>query len=221
MPDDVGGRPFPDGSEPDDDRGGADEDFASVVFDEDFVRSAEVHEPTAVERLLAAAQARAEAEAARAGAGMGASDDDPYPDGYEAYDRDRPRAPDGAVDDGWSANYSPYDGALRPYRSTARWHRPVAWVLALLMGIGMVALAFTAVYRGAAGNRQDQVPAPATTGVDSTRSNQAPAPGAGTPGTPGPPGSAADPNALRDRVAVSSAPPDRPAAPVPMDPRTP
>ncbi|MEV8108097.1 hypothetical protein AB0Q97_38395, partial [Streptomyces sp. NPDC088135] len=63
MPDDVGGRPFPDGWEPDDDRGGADEDFASVVFDEDFVRAAEIHEPTAVERLLAAAQARAEAEA--------------------------------------------------------------------------------------------------------------------------------------------------------------
>ncbi|MEU9606869.1 hypothetical protein [Streptomyces sp. NPDC048057] len=210
MPDDVGGRPFPDGWEPDDDRGGADEDFASVVFDEDFVRSAKVHEPTAVERLLAAAQARAEAEAARAGAGMGAPDDEHYPDGYAAYDR--PRAPD----DGWSANYSPYDGALRPYRSTARWHRPVAWVLALLMGIGMVALAFTAVYRGAAGNRQDQVPTPATTGVDSTRSN--PAPGAGTPG---PPGSAADPNALRDRVAVSSAAPDRPATPLPTDPRTP
>uniref|UniRef100_UPI000AEF2297 SCO2584 family spore wall biosynthesis protein n=2 Tax=Streptomyces TaxID=1883 RepID=UPI000AEF2297 len=55
MPDDVGGKPFPDGWEPDDDRGGADEDFASVVFDEDFVRSAPVHEPTAVERLLAAA----------------------------------------------------------------------------------------------------------------------------------------------------------------------
>ncbi|MGW3628461.1 SCO2584 family spore wall biosynthesis protein, partial [Streptomyces sp. NPDC000880] len=57
MPDDVGGKPFPDGWEPDDDRGGADEDFASVVFDEDFVRAAEIHEPTAVERLLAAAQA--------------------------------------------------------------------------------------------------------------------------------------------------------------------
>ena len=41
-------------------------------------------------------------------------------------------------------------------------------MLALVMGIGMVALAFTAVYRGAAGNRQDQVPPPATTGVDAT-----------------------------------------------------
>lgn len=38
------------------------------------------------------------------------------------------------------------------------------------MGIGMVALAFTAVYRGASGSRQDQVPAPATSGVDATTS---------------------------------------------------
>ncbi|MEV8410486.1 hypothetical protein AB0R12_33315, partial [Streptomyces niveus] len=82
MPDDVGGKPFPDGWEPDDDRGGADEDFASVVFDEDFIRSAPVHEPTAVERLLAAAQARADAEAARARAYGGSSDDDRYEDGY-------------------------------------------------------------------------------------------------------------------------------------------
>ena len=59
MPEDVGGTPFPDGWEPDDDhdRGVSDEEFASVVFDEAFVRAAVVHEPTAVERLLAAAQA--------------------------------------------------------------------------------------------------------------------------------------------------------------------
>ncbi|MGQ4427900.1 hypothetical protein ACN6LL_003032 [Streptomyces violaceoruber] len=57
MPEDVGGTPFPDGREPDDDhdRGVSDEEFASVVFDEAFVRAAAVHEPTAVERLLAAA----------------------------------------------------------------------------------------------------------------------------------------------------------------------
>ncbi|MCM2388470.1 hypothetical protein [Streptomyces albipurpureus] len=171
MPDDVGGRPFPDGGEPDDDRGGADEDFASVVFDEDFVRAAEIHEPTAVERLLAAAQARAEAEAARAGSGRGAHDDDPYDDGYGVYGRRRGYGDDDLyADDDESGPYGEHGGALRPYRGSARWHRPVAWVLALLMGIGMVALAFTAVYRGAAGNREDQVPAPATTGVDSSPS---------------------------------------------------
>ncbi|MFD6276419.1 hypothetical protein ACFWFI_12735 [Streptomyces sp. NPDC060209] len=174
MPDDVGGRPFPDGWEPDDDRGGADEDFASVVFDEDFVRSAEIHEPTAVERLLAAAQARAEAEASRARSGGGALDDDLYddygPDGV--YGRERafgdshdPDDPDAAYDDD-SGPYGRHGGSLRPYRGSARWHRPVAWLLALLMGIGMVALAFSAVYRGAAGNRQEQAPPPVTSGVD-------------------------------------------------------
>lgn len=175
VPDDVGGRPFPDGWEPDDDRGGADEDFASVVFDEDFVRSAEIHEPTAVERLLAAAEARAEAEASRARSRGGAMDDDLHDDGYGPdglYGRERafgdPRdldGPDGDYEDD-SGPYGRHGGALRPYRGTARWHRPVAWLLALLMGIGMVALAFSAVYRGAAANRQEQVPPPVTSGVD-------------------------------------------------------
>ncbi|MEV7108232.1 hypothetical protein [Streptomyces atroolivaceus] len=178
MPDDVGGRPFPDGWEPDDDRGGADDDFASVVFDEDFVRSAEVHEPTAVERLLAAAQARAEAEATRARSGGGSLDDDHYDDGHGpdgAYGRETafgdfydPDDPDGAYDDEHGP-YGRHGGSLRPYRGAARWHRPVAWLLALLMGIGMVALAFTAVYRGASDDRQDQVPLPVTSGVDKPR----------------------------------------------------
>ncbi|MEV0010214.1 hypothetical protein [Streptomyces sp. NPDC047973] len=168
MPDDVGGRPFPDGWEPDDDRGGADEDFASVVFDEDFIRSAEIHEPSAVERLLAAAQARAEAEASKARSGAGALDDDLYddyvPDGLYARERayDDSHDPDGPPD----GPYGPHGGSLRPYRGAARWHRPVAWILALLMGVGMVALAFSAVYRGAAGDREDKVPPPVTSGVD-------------------------------------------------------
>ncbi|WP_327329263.1 hypothetical protein OG265_11855 [Streptomyces sp. NBC_01208] len=196
MPDDVGGRPFPDGWEPDDDRGGADEDFASVVFDEDFVRSAEIHEPTAVERLLAAAQDRAEAEAFRARSGSGSLDDDLYDDGYGpdgvyghgmafggSYDPDDPDA----VHEDDDGPYGPHGGALRPYRGSARWHRPVAWLLALLMGIGMVALAFSAVYRGAAANRQDQVPPPATSGV-------------------GEPGAAPSASADYSRPAVSAVP---------------
>ncbi|MGW6460685.1 SCO2584 family spore wall biosynthesis protein [Streptomyces sp. NPDC055078] len=201
MPDDVGGRPFPDGWEPDDDRGGADEDFASVVFDEDFVRAAKIHEPTAVERLLAAAQARAEAEAARAGSGMGPHDDELYDDGYGSYGRERAYGDgDGPhPDDDDSGPYGRHGGALRPYRGSARWHRPVAWVLALVMGIGMVALAFTAVYRGASGNRQDQVPPPATTGVDAT-------PSAGS---------------ARDRVGSPSASADYAPPPVSAEPRIP
>ncbi|MEU1077513.1 MULTISPECIES: hypothetical protein [unclassified Streptomyces] len=160
MPDDVGGKPFPNGWEPDDDRGGADDAFASVVFDEDFVRAAQIHEPSAVERLLAAAQARAEAEAARARAGAGADDDFPYP----ARDTDAyGTAFSGGADAG---PYGPHGGVLRPYRGRARWHRPVAWLLALIMGIGMVALAFAAVYRGGSNSREDPAPPPATSNVD-------------------------------------------------------
>ncbi|MFE4591578.1 SCO2584 family spore wall biosynthesis protein [Streptomyces laurentii] len=168
MPDDVGGRPFSDGGDPDDsvDRGGADEEFATVVFDEDFVRAAAFHEPTAIERLLAAAQARAEAESEAARARARAGPDDPYEDGYDP--RLRPgHDPDTAAEG--PDPYGPDGGALRPYRGSARWHRPVAWVLALVMGVGMVALAFSAVYRGASQNRQDRIRPPATTGVDKPR----------------------------------------------------
>ncbi|MFJ9584924.1 SCO2584 family spore wall biosynthesis protein [Streptomyces acidicola] len=173
MPEDVGGTPFPDGGEPDDDRdrGGMDEEFASVVFDEAFVRAAAVHEPTAVERLLAAAQARAEAqeaEARRAHTRGARGDDERYEDGYGpdgdyGYGRDPDDLDDAEIlEDRYGA--PGYGGA---YGKQARWHRPVAWVLALVMGIGMVALAFTAVYRGASsGGRQDQVPPPASTGPE-------------------------------------------------------
>ncbi|MGW7438334.1 SCO2584 family spore wall biosynthesis protein [Streptomyces sp. NPDC054849] len=165
MPDDVGGKPFPDDGEPDDDRGGADHDFASVVFDEDFVRNAEIHEPSAAERQRAADRARAEAEAARAVAGGWTADDDydgygyGRSDGYDGDehdwdDHDRHGCPDGP--------YGAYGGSLRPYRGRAPWLRPVAWVLAFVMGLGMVALAFSAVYRSASGEA-DPAPAPAST----------------------------------------------------------
>ncbi|MGW0709614.1 SCO2584 family spore wall biosynthesis protein [Streptomyces sp. NPDC002643] len=169
MPEDVGGTPFPDGWEPDDDRdrGGMDEEFASVVFDEDFVRAAVVHEPTAVERLLAAAEARAaaqEAEARRAHSRGARGDDDRYDDGFGpdfGHGRD-----DGPADLDDHEILEGHYGSDGPYGKQTRWHRPVAWVLALVMGIGMVALAFTAVYRGASSSRGDQVPPPPTTGVE-------------------------------------------------------
>ncbi|WP_461058089.1 SCO2584 family spore wall biosynthesis protein [Streptomyces pseudoechinosporeus] len=170
MPEDVGGTPFPDGWEPDDDRdrGGSDEEFASVVFDEAFVRAATVHEPTAVERLLAAAQARAEASEAEARRGRihrARGDDEHYEDGF---------GPDGRHDFGHDPDLDDlddrddFDGRYGhgTYGKQARWHRPVAWMLAVLMGIGMVALAFTAVYRGGSSGRQPQVPPPASTGVE-------------------------------------------------------
>ncbi|MEU9195900.1 hypothetical protein [Streptomyces hundungensis] len=194
MPDDAGGGPFPDGWEPDDDRGGADDEFASVVFDEDFVRAAEIHEPSAVERLLAAAQARAEAEAARARAGAGAADDEPYDDGYESdpYRPGRDRGDLGGPGLSGGAEAGPYGrfgGALRPYRGHARWHRPIAWLLAVIMGIGMVALAFSAVYRGASSDHEDKIPPspPATSNVD----NPTIAAGTGSAGSAGGAGGAA------------------------------
>jgi hypothetical protein len=116
-----------------------------------------------VERLLSAAQARADAEVSRVRTGELC--DEEYAEygygaeGVDGYERDE--------DD----PYGTEGGALRPYRGRARWHRPVAWMLAVIMGIGMVALAFTAVYRGASGARQDQGPLPASTPVDRPQTN--------------------------------------------------
>ena len=166
MPEDVGGTPFPDGWEPDDDhdRGVSDEEFASVVFDEAFVRAAVVHEPTAVERLLAAAQARAEASEAEARRARARGDR--YDDVY---------GPDGPGDFGHDPDFDDLDdsddldgrhGSFGPYGKQVRWHRPVAWMLAVVMGVGMVALAFAAVYRGASSGSRDPVPPPATTGLE-------------------------------------------------------
>ncbi|MFK0018153.1 hypothetical protein [Streptomyces sp. NPDC090798] len=178
VPEDVGGTPFPDGWEPDDDRdrGGADEEFASVVFDEDFVRAAVIHEPTAVERLLAAAQARAEAseaEARRTRSRGARGDDERYEDGFGPdgpddfdHDPDLDDLDDTEILEGRYGAPGSYGRYGRAYGKQARWHRPVAWVLALVMGVGMVALAFTAVYRGASSGRQDQVPPPASTGLE-------------------------------------------------------
>ncbi|QTD98496.1 hypothetical protein S1361_14145 [Streptomyces cyanogenus] len=172
----MGGTPFPDGWEPDDDhdRGVSDEEFASVVFDEAFVRAAMIHEPTAVERLLAAAQARAEAseaEARRAHARGERYDDGYGPDG-SGFGQDRD---DDELDDAYVLD--DHHGAFGPYGKQVRWHRPVAWVLAVVMGIGMVALAFAAVYRGGSSGTRDRVPAPASTGLEQggTAAPQAPA----------------------------------------------
>ncbi|MFD7131778.1 hypothetical protein [Streptomyces sp. NPDC059894] len=169
VPEDVGGTPFPDGWEPDDDhdRGVSDEEFASVVFDEAFVQAAAVHEPTAVERLLAAAQARAEASEAEARRARARGDryDDPYgPDGPGGFghDPDYDDLDDGDDTDGWDRRY----GTFGTYGKQVRWHRPVAWILALVMGVGMVALAFAAVYRGASAGSREQVPPPASTGLE-------------------------------------------------------
>ncbi|NGO67913.1 hypothetical protein [Streptomyces boncukensis] len=265
MPDDVGGQPFPDGEEPDSrDHGAADDEFASVVFDEDFVRAAEVHEPTATERILAAAQSHAESEQRRIaeeghGYRRGEPDGDDPDDDEGRFDRsDYAAEYDGLPDYGDYGPYggysphrgehpardhpecdfrSPYgpgtpgcppeldpafehgsdygygrsgrDGAYgpdgsRPYRGHVAWQRPVAWVLAVVMGIGMVALAFSAVYRGASGQREPSPP-PATTGVDpSSRPGGAERPD-GAEGAPGADGGGV-PGALPSASADTGAP---------------
>ncbi|WP_037647065.1 hypothetical protein [Streptomyces hygroscopicus] len=199
MPDDVGGKPFPNGDEPDDrSHGESNDEFAAVVFDEDFVRAAPVHEPTAIERMLAAAEARAEAEASRRRRLGVPPEDELFEDGYgpetEFYGPDDPGrfGPAGDADDAYGP-YGRYGSAGRPYRGHARWHRPVAWLLAVLMGIGVVALAFTAVYRGASGNRQDPAPPPATTGVDGSPPGQPRLEPSGSESAPEPAGSESPP----------------------------
>ena len=121
----------------------------------------------------------------------------------------------------------------RPYGAPARWHRPVAWVLALVMGVGMVALAFTAVYRGASSGRQDIVPTPASTGVGKTPGPEggtsrarwtSPSPGPGGPAHPRLGGFRARPPPRKPPPRplpppTSPAPP--PPPPVPPPPRPP
>jgi hypothetical protein len=112
-----------------------DDEFASVVLDEDFVRSALFHEPTARERMLAVAEGPV------------------LPPGAPGRHRRPATVPE--LDEDTAADTDELYAAGHPYRgSTTRWHRPVAWALAVVMGIGVVALTFAAVYRGASGGRQ-------------------------------------------------------------------
>ncbi|UNS96983.1 hypothetical protein MMF93_11050 [Streptomyces tubbatahanensis] len=219
MPDEVGGQPFPDGEEPEyRDHGAADDVFASVVLDESFVRAAQVHEPSAAERVrAAAAQSHAEraehaenpehteTDAPRVaedglvhGRGMAEFPDSPYGEPPEegVWDEDpdgdddrfgRPgrygeygpgglppelEAYEHGADFGYARGaHGPYaarGSAPRPYRGHRSWQRPIAWVLAVVMGIGMVALAFSALYRGTSDQRDEPVPPPASTGVEPT-----------------------------------------------------
>ncbi|MCI0383576.1 hypothetical protein [Streptomyces sp. CNQ085] len=85
-------------------------------------------------------------------------EDAEYPEdaGYAAYTEEN----DGRA--------GPHGYPPRPYRGHVRWQRPVAWVLAVVMSVGIVAMAFAAVHRGASGQRQQPPPEPppATSGVD-------------------------------------------------------
>ncbi|MGP4111679.1 SCO2584 family spore wall biosynthesis protein [Streptomyces sp. 4N509B] len=228
MPDDVSGWPFADGEGPDgQERGAADEAFAAVVLDEDFVEAAAIHEPSAAERILYAALERAESEAAgeppyhpEAGLDPGMADvgamgeadqdddegrfdrsdymrylpeefredlrdvgDDRYDLGDEFRDEYRdeyreeddegpgfpPHAPYGVPAPrrfaGRSSSLSAGSSSPRYAHSTwrmTRWQRPVACVLAVVMGISVIALALIAIQRAGSSQRGDTTPGPAS-----------------------------------------------------------
>ncbi|MEE1928402.1 hypothetical protein V1J52_09380 [Streptomyces sp. TRM 70351] len=173
MPDEVRGAPFPDGEEPDDhDHGATDDALAPVVLDEAFVRAAPVHEPSAAERRRAAAQAQARAEAEAREDAYG------YPGG-DGYDETDGYGDQGGYG-GWGAGgfHDDDDGHGRAayaewardrsarHRPPLRWHRPVAWLLAVVMGVGVLAAAFAAVSRGGSGQRDEPRPPPASSERD-------------------------------------------------------
>jgi hypothetical protein len=151
-----------------------DDEFASLVLDEDFVRSALFHEPTARERMLAVAEGPA------------------LPPGAGRHRRPAAVPPELEEDEAALSGLYP---AGHPYRgSTTRWHRPVAWALAVVMGIGVVALTFAAVYRGASGRQPG--PNPPSSGSVGTAG-----PGAGNIGNAGGGGPVIGPGAGADPVS--------------------
>ncbi|MBD0737696.1 hypothetical protein ACIOC1_11125 [Streptomyces sp. NPDC088197] len=134
-----------------------DDEFASVVLDEEFVRSALFHEPSAKERMLAVAEGPA------------------LPPGWPGRNRAGAHAAVPELDEAGVPDSDDLYPAGRPYRgSSTRWHRPVAWALAVVMGIGVVALTFAAVYRGAGGATRPPVVPPPSSGPVGTQSSLPP-----------------------------------------------
>ncbi len=199
MPDNAEGYPFRDGEGPDSqDRGAADEAFAAVVLDEEFVEAAAIHEPSAAERILYAALERAESEAATEHSPYPDLDFDPgMPDGVGGYPidadlRDLGEDPDGEEPDDEEGRfdrsdytrylpdedeedlaYGGYAGYAGPGALAARaagssprgwrpirWQRPVACVLAMVMGISVIAFALIAIQRAGSAQRGEPTPLP-------------------------------------------------------------
>ncbi|MGC0414565.1 hypothetical protein [Embleya sp. AB8] len=157
----------------------SEDELSSVVFDESFVRAARVHEPSANERGAAIDPAPTPAAPERTDKkGEPADRSDWFDDGTYPPDGEDPwRARTGPAHDPspmlpqvptWFAG----DPWARAARGT-RWRRGVAWVLALLMGVGVVAMAVTAVYRsgssqGPTAPRQPSVGTGRTATTDNT-----------------------------------------------------
>ncbi|MFI6979859.1 hypothetical protein ACIBSV_14865 [Embleya sp. NPDC050154] len=152
----------------------SEDELSSVVFDESFVRAARVHEPSANERGAAvdpaptptpAAPERTDKKAEQAERSDWFDDGTYPPDGEDPW---RARTVSSS-DPGPMLPHVPTWFAGEPWARArgARWRRGVAWVLALLMGVGVVAMAVTAVYRS--GSSQGPT-APRQPSVDSGRS---------------------------------------------------
>ncbi|MGW1994064.1 SCO2584 family spore wall biosynthesis protein [Embleya sp. NPDC001921] len=153
----------------------SEDELSSVVFDESFVRAARVHEPSANERGAAvdpaptptpAAPERTDKKAEQAERSDWFDDGAYPPDGEDPW---RARTVSSS-DPGPMLPHVPTWFAGEPWARAARgarWRRGVAWVLALLMGVGVVAMAVTAVYRS--GSSQGPT-APRQPSVDSGRS---------------------------------------------------
>lgn len=172
MPDSRGPEP-PDGlPEFGEDPEHAGDELSSVVFDEQFVRAARIHEPSALERLLAATPPAADAPESVDGGDptdFANGPDDPFP---LVEPRTSPGfRPDTGVPVVYGPNEEPTSGR------TSWWRQSVAWVLALLMGIGVVAIAITAVAPGRGGQTP---PAP-----QPTVGSPVPRPEVRTPGATG------------------------------------
>jgi hypothetical protein len=165
----LGGSPYSDGA----DHGDADDEFATVVLDEAFIRSAAVHEPSARERQLAAAEARNE----EPGSGWGRDRIGERHDGLPLELQPHPGSEDDRIyTDPWVGAGTAF-GRRRAVRwpgygartagrgqvAQQRWHRPLAWVLVIVMGVSLVAVAVAAVYRGA-GSAPSRKPEVGTSG---------------------------------------------------------
>ncbi|UGQ09809.1 hypothetical protein LO772_23250 [Yinghuangia sp. ASG 101] len=118
----------------------AGDDWSSVVFDDGFVRAATIHEPTAAERRLAALPPTPLTPPRPTDFG-----EDPYRL-HDPLPDDGVRA--GAPDDVRGFEHGDFG---RPIGRTTWWRQSVAWVLAVLMGVGVVAMAVTAVAPGRSG----------------------------------------------------------------------
>lgn len=155
----------------------SEDELSSVVFDENFVRAASVHEPSATERGAAidsapaptsAAPERTDKKVERAERADWFDDGTYPPDGEDPWRARTVSSPESLSQSAHA--HAPTWFAGEPWARAARatrWRRGVAWVLAVLMGVGVVAMAVTAVYRSGSSQSPGT---PQNPSVDSGRS---------------------------------------------------